>query len=1175
MMGPDMDNLLAGRYQVLDALGQGAHGTVYRVCDTWLNGRELALKTLNVNLRVTPTWQARFREEFRAMARLKHPHIVAVDDFGRLDDDHQYLTMECVPGQELSAMIGRPMALEQAYTYLSQLLSALELIHGRSYLHRDIKPANLRVTHPKQTAPFGQLKLIDFGLVSPLLVTAHGGLSGTPAYLAPEVITGQGGSACQDLYAVGCLAFEMLTGRPPFVGSTREVLQAHLQKNPPTLQEFRPDAPKRFNKWIARLLEKDPNRRYASAQEALLDLAGISGRGTVQVARNLDMDPLRYPPLIGRERQLTLFEEYLAESSKQGGPAIVLGGPSGSGKTRLLEEVALHAKLSGTLVLWIQGEQYACDPYMIYVRMIKQLAHMPDLNWEDSERQDMAAWWSALSQATTSVLEQDAILAMLERCLRQVALQHPLLLVLDDMHWFDEPSLRATNHLMRDVNRTNIAIIGSFQPEIVGCDSPIMHAIHEGFAHRHDILPLQEAEITDFLNTVFQGIDGAQYHARVLHQLSGGNPEFLIEYLRAMIAENSLVKVGGQWRFLRVASELEAPPSLSAVIQKRLAFLDEPARQLLEVASVAGQVWNVEMLRGLCQETAASGEEFDGALETLLKGQWLLRKSDECGTMLAIAQSAVQTAIYNELNAETRARLHDECLAHLERLQANETPGHLAELAHHAERGTDALKAYVYLERAGDHLHRAKVDNRASEHWQRGLKMLHRVGVAHHDPRCLTLLAKISDVSIILAPKTVAKSLKELLSNWLARPEDDEARLLATGRLASALGSCGAIQEALALAERLQTLAGDDGLRRGATCYLFIPALMSAGRIDEAYQKAEQAVEALSVLPLTGHSPWVGALIETQAALNIRAFQGLRPDWGHMERANAIAHQVGLDDPLYARFYPALWQAWSGRYIEAIQSFEALLKRSRQSGGQTFPWIQLLGSTMLWQRGEFELALQQSQRAIDMPYTHEIALCVLMLRHVMGQALFSLKRYAEGRQHFEALRDDARAGDFGIVALQAELGLLEISVKEPVHTSTAALERQLEALLLQTREGSLRNPLQEALTLRVLALLMLKISEPQRAQHALEQALDIVKGPEIDNWFEQGRLEFEKSMIFKALNRDDDALRARQRASELFALQRNPYWQHRVTFQESVPGGDRIRGFSPESRARLAKGLQF
>ncbi|MFN8080813.1 MAG: Stk1 family PASTA domain-containing Ser/Thr kinase [Kineosporiaceae bacterium] len=284
----DNPRVLGNRYEVGDLLGRGGMAEVHLGRDTRL-GRVVAIKLLRVDLARDPIFQARFRREAQSAASLNHPAIVAVYDTGeeQLVDAAgslialPYIVMEYVEGRTLRELLrdGRPLDLGQALELTSGVLSALEYSHRAGIVHRDIKPANVMLT------PDGDVKVMDFGIARALAdvsttMTATQAVIGTAQYLSPEQARGETVDARSDLYSAGCLLFELVTGRPPFVAdSPVAVAYQHVREAPPLPSSLNPAIPESLDRVVLHSLAKDRETRYQNAAEFRADLENVrSGR---------------------------------------------------------------------------------------------------------------------------------------------------------------------------------------------------------------------------------------------------------------------------------------------------------------------------------------------------------------------------------------------------------------------------------------------------------------------------------------------------------------------------------------------------------------------------------------------------------------------------------------------------------------------------------------------------------------------------------------------------------------------------------------------------------------------------------------------------------------------------------------------------------------------------------
>ncbi|WP_431958991.1 Stk1 family PASTA domain-containing Ser/Thr kinase [Actinacidiphila sp. bgisy160] len=267
---------LGGRYELGSVLGRGGMAEVYIAHDTRL-GRTVAVKTLRVDLARDPSFQARFRREAQSAASLNHPSIVAVYDTGEDYVDGvsiPYIVMEYVDGSTLRELLhsGRKLLPERSLEMTIGILQALEYSHRSGIVHRDIKPANVMLTRN------GQVKVMDFGIAramgdSGMTMTQTAAVIGTAQYLSPEQAKGETVDARSDLYSTGCLLYELLTVRPPFVGdSPVAVAYQHVREEPQPPSVYDPEVSPAMDAIVLKALTKDPDYRYQSADEMRADI---------------------------------------------------------------------------------------------------------------------------------------------------------------------------------------------------------------------------------------------------------------------------------------------------------------------------------------------------------------------------------------------------------------------------------------------------------------------------------------------------------------------------------------------------------------------------------------------------------------------------------------------------------------------------------------------------------------------------------------------------------------------------------------------------------------------------------------------------------------------------------------------------------------------------------------
>src|SRR5271157_346392 len=267
-----------GTYRILSLLGAGGMGEVYRAHDGKL-GRDVALKTLPPEFVRDPERLARFRREARTLASLNHPNIAAIyglEESGDVD----CLVLELVEGETLRG----PLPIERALDYARQVAEALEAAHGQGIIHRDLKPANVKVTGPASGHP-GRVKVLDFGLAKAIwgpeqnqdlsqsetmtgIETIAGHIVGTPGYMSPEQASGREVDKRGDIWAFGCLLYELLTGKRAFQGETQSETIAAVLEREPDWQALPAKTPAKIRELLRQCLQKDANRRLEKIADA-------------------------------------------------------------------------------------------------------------------------------------------------------------------------------------------------------------------------------------------------------------------------------------------------------------------------------------------------------------------------------------------------------------------------------------------------------------------------------------------------------------------------------------------------------------------------------------------------------------------------------------------------------------------------------------------------------------------------------------------------------------------------------------------------------------------------------------------------------------------------------------------------------------------------------------------
>ena len=308
---------VVGKYKILDQIGEGGMGIVYRAEHIVL-GSPAAVKVLLPQFTRDPVVVDRFFTEAKAASAIKHAGITNVFDYGRLPNDQAFIAMELLRGEDLTTFLGRYGRLDPsvAAEIVKQLLAALNAAHVTGVVHRDLKPDNIFITRDK-AAPGGiRVKVLDFGIaklcgdqVPAKAKTKGGAILGTPAYMAPEQCKGgMDIDSRADLYAVGCILFELLAGRPPFVAEGGgETMAMHIYEVPPLLSDHVKSLPPELEALVAKMLTKAPDDRTPSAAWALaaLERVALPSLDGIEIGLTTHALPAS-EPVIGPDEELLI-----------------------------------------------------------------------------------------------------------------------------------------------------------------------------------------------------------------------------------------------------------------------------------------------------------------------------------------------------------------------------------------------------------------------------------------------------------------------------------------------------------------------------------------------------------------------------------------------------------------------------------------------------------------------------------------------------------------------------------------------------------------------------------------------------------------------------------------------------------------------------------------------------
>ncbi len=697
---------VGGRYAPQRLLGEGSRKRVFLARDLRLE-RDVALALIKTD-GLDDAGRARVAQEVSALARLgDHPRVVTIFDVGE-DDGQPYLVSQYLAGGTLEARLAGSqnggLPIGEVVELGVQLCEALAHVHAAGITHRDLKPANVWLTAS------GAATLGDFGIAAEIgkaRLTSEGLVLGTVAYLAPEQALAAQPDARSDLYSLGVVLYEALTGQLPFTGDDPvAVVYQHVHTPPVAPSWRRSGIPRGLESLVVHLLEKTPERRPASAAAVRDALARLSLAGPADDYAGAPVNPLDQLAggvFVGRTAEMASLRRWLEEARGGHGRLALVSGEAGIGKTRTAEELATYARLRGVEVVWGRCSEDAGAPaFWPWVQVVRALSAVQSAATLRSLLGADAALVAALVPEIGEQLALDVaptalpdseearfrLFDALSRLLRSAAEERPLLVVLDDLHGADASSLRCLEFIARELGATCVLALGTYRDIDLDPDHPLTHALGETMrapsTQRVALVGLSEAEVGRFVELT-AGRVGAAPVVRAVHGASEGNPFLVTEVVRLLIAEQTLDDP---------APTLMVPHGVRAAVERRLAGLSAPARELLDVAAVVGREFDLDVI---AQATGVSHADLLPRVEEAIARRFVRPGGSGRYRFL---HALVQGALYDRLSPSRRVTLHGAIAAVLE----THSEPRLAEIAHHfAEAGPiETEKAIEYSRRAAD-----------------------------------------------------------------------------------------------------------------------------------------------------------------------------------------------------------------------------------------------------------------------------------------------------------------------------------------------------------------------------------------------------------------------------------------------------------------------------------------
>jgi len=707
-----------GRYKVKQLLGEGGKKKVYLAHDTVID-RDVAFALIKTE-KLDAQTRKRITREAQAMGKLgDHPNIVTIHDMGE-HEGQPYIVLPVMPGGDVEGLIEKApehrLPVEQVIAIGKCVCQGLEFAHSKGIIHRDLKPGNVWLSAD------GTARIGDFGLavaVDLSRLTQSGMMVGTVSYMPPEQAMGGRVTEKADLYSLGAMLYEMVTGRPPFIGDDSvSIIGQHINTPPVSPAWHCADLPPALEALILQLLEKDPQKRPESAAVVRQALESIDvGKVSKEPSREAPAEnPLYRRVFVGREPELKQLQSaFDGAVSGQGALTMVVGEP-GIGKTALCEQMSTYVTLRGgrTLVGHCYEEGSLSLPYLAFVEALRSYVLSREVK---DLREELGTGAADVARIVSEIRErlkvkprpsggdpEEARYRLMQAVtgfLANAAAVQPLLVVLEDLHDSDKGTLDMLTHVSRHLSGARLLVVGTYRDVEVGRNHPLSAALAELRRVSTYGRVLLRGLNADEVRRMLQSITREEIPwglAEAVHRQTEGNPLFVQEVVRFLVEEGLITQKGRPTKDTPL--EMSIPEGLRDVIGRRMSLLSRECNQLLSVASVIGREFPLDTLSGV---TDIKEDAFVNALKEAVQMAVLEERSQVGVVRYRFTHAFFRQTLYEELIAPQRLQLHQQVARSLETQYAGRLEEHAAELAEHFSQSTDPAdlkKAVEYGEMA-------------------------------------------------------------------------------------------------------------------------------------------------------------------------------------------------------------------------------------------------------------------------------------------------------------------------------------------------------------------------------------------------------------------------------------------------------------------------------------------
>ncbi len=704
-------------YRIEAKIGEGSVGTVFKAKHLGI-GDIVAIKVIApANTEKTDSLM-RFRREAKAARRLSHPNAVTVYDFNITDGGLLFMVMEYVNGITLEKYLQdhSPLRPQRALEILRPVGAVLDVAHSLGIIHRDLKPANLMLC--KDTSGNEQVKVLDFGTArlvlddsttqeDAVITTLQGQIFGAPIYTSPEQALSEPVGPTTDIYTLGIILYQMLTGTVPFnAPKAYQVMMAHINDSPDLPSSRNPGLPIEFDDVILRALAKKPEDRYQTAMAMVEELTAVISslvtRDTLTIpspVENLNgsdseksqiisssishleqpessvelesfdlpdpvhsgdlpifIDTINFQQYVGQETALAQLQEEINTSSIT--QPIFIVGEAGIGKTTLVNQLKQWAESQKIAVLvggFTEFGPTSIEPLHVLKELLSLLPNIKLL--------DRSAKSSNLSTAMLREQREEKKWQLFDRLVKTLddrTKVSPQILIIEDLQWADTLSLEFLGYLLRNSELKNFSFIGTVRAEELNRESLFNNWFKSQkryfYYQNLELAKLDQTNISLLLENIFQAIGIQQQDIESLQQITEGNPLYLIQLISLLVLNNKISLQNNIWQVEPITSN-KVPNTIARIVQEKMALLPLELQKVLKISSAIEEIINFDLLEIITGKTA---DQLKDILVPAIDYLLVKEENTSQGKILKFYHNLIRRSIYDNISLAEAKALHSD-----------------------------------------------------------------------------------------------------------------------------------------------------------------------------------------------------------------------------------------------------------------------------------------------------------------------------------------------------------------------------------------------------------------------------------------------------------------------------------------------------------------------------------